>query len=445
MWALGVFVWSLALPGSLPYHVAWLVMSICGGRVLLNLNPLVKLDGYYIVSDLVGVPNLRKKSLSRVAAWLRCVLWGAPRPDAEPSSRLLFGFGLTSWCFSIFFLSLFYWYLFGVMKAYLGLGGAIPVALLATMTIPSLSRGLFEGELMKMLKTRHLRTGAWLLALAGIPAVLCIWPMDDYVSGTFKARPSVRVEVRAPVSGFLQAVSFDEGSVVHSGQLLACLDIPDLQSRLAQKLAEQAEAESKLNLLTAGTRPEELTEQRERVKRARAWIEVAQHELECKRTAFKEEMVRLTEAISQAKTQHAFATTHFDNMKVLWKKNVIAKSEYDDADRQYQIAVNQLAGAQAQKRERTAVGTLEQEGELARRVKDHADAQAVLALLEAGTRPEQIDAEKAHLARVQEERAYLEKLQGRLKITVPVPGVVVTPRLREKLGQFLKEGDLICE
>ena len=444
-WALAVFVWRLTLPGSLPYHVAWLVMSICGGRVLLNLNPLVKLDGYYIFSDMVEIPNLRKRSLAHVAAWLRCLLWGAKRPDPEPRGRLLFGFGLASWCFSVFFLSLFYFYLFQTLRAYFGLGGALPVALLAAMTIPGLCAGLFEGEIMTMLKTRWFRTGTWLFALGGLPIILCLWPMEDHVSGTFKARPAVRVEVRAPVSGFLQAVSFDEGNVVNSGELLACLDIPDLQSRLAQKLAEQAEAESKLKLLLAGTRTEELAEQRERVKRAKAWVELAEHELSCKRTAFKEEMQRLTEAIEQATTQHEFASTKLERAQKLWKKNVISAEDYEDAQKQHRFAVAQLAQAQAQKRERTAVGTLEQEGELARRVKDHADAQSALLLMEAGTRPEQIDAEKAHLARIQEERSFLEKLQGRLKITVPVRGVIVTPRLGEKRGQFLKEGDLICE
>ncbi len=111
----------------------------------------------------------------------------------------------------------------------------------------------------------------------------------------------------------------------------------------------------------------------------------------------------------------------------------------------HKLAEGALSQAAAQKRERSAVGTLEQESELARRVKDLADAQSALTLMEAGTRPEMIDAEKAHLARVQEERHFLEKLQTRLRVACPVNGVIVTPRVREKHGQYLKEGDVICE
>jgi multidrug resistance efflux pump len=445
MWAVAVVVWRLTLSGSMPYHVAWLVMSICGGRVILNLNPLVKLDGYYIASDLLEIPNLRKRSLARVAAWLRCLLWGARRPEPEPRSRMLVGFGLISWCFSIFFLGLMFWSLFRLLRSYLGLAGIIPLGVLAWLIIPGLCSGLSEGEIMTMLKTRYFRSAAWIFGLTGVPIVLFLVPMEDFVSGTFKARPSVRVEVRAPVSGFLHVVCVDEGTAVKSGDWLAYLEIPDLQSRIAQKIAEEREADAKLKLLLAGSRPEEVAEQRERVKRARAWVEVADHELSCKKTAHKEELKRLDDAIRQATTQLDFAAGKLERVQRLWDKKVIPLEDYEEARRSHLFAQAQLSQAQAQKRERSALGTVEPEGELARRVKDHADAQAVLALMEAGTRPEQIEAERAHLARVQEERAFLEKMQGRLKVGCPVPGVIVTPRLREKVGQYLKEGELICE
>jgi multidrug resistance efflux pump len=61
-----------------------------------------------------------------------------------------------------------------------------------------------------------------------------------------------------------------------------------------------------------------------------------------------------------------------------------------------------------------------------------------------GPRAEEIEAERARLARLQEETRYLEQLQDRLPIYSPVPGIVTTPRLREKAGQYVREGDLIC-
>ena len=50
----------------------------------------------------------------------------------------------------------------------------------------------------------------------------------------------------------------------------------------------------------------------------------------------------------------------------------------------------------------------------------------------------------AQLARLREELAYLGSLREKQSVRSPVAGVMVTPHLEEKVGQFLKEGDLIC-
>jgi multidrug resistance efflux pump len=50
----------------------------------------------------------------------------------------------------------------------------------------------------------------------------------------------------------------------------------------------------------------------------------------------------------------------------------------------------------------------------------------------------------AQLLRLREELAYLERLRERQSVRSPVAGVVVTPHLRERIGEFLKEGDVVC-
>jgi multidrug resistance efflux pump len=103
-----------------------------------------------------------------------------------------------------------------------------------------------------------------------------------------------------------------------------------------------------------------------------------------------------------------------------------------------------LAEAEAAKRAHQAKGTLEAEAELARREKELAEAQGVLRLLEAGTRPQEVEAERARLAGLREEVRHLEDQQGKQAVTAPVPGLVVTAYLKQKVGQYLRKGDLIC-
>jgi multidrug resistance efflux pump len=50
----------------------------------------------------------------------------------------------------------------------------------------------------------------------------------------------------------------------------------------------------------------------------------------------------------------------------------------------------------------------------------------------------------AQLQRLREELAHLKWLHGRQSVRTPVAGVMVTPHLQERVGEFLKEGDLVC-
>jgi putative peptide zinc metalloprotease protein len=56
----------------------------------LNLNPLIEYDGYYVLMDLLELPNLRTKAL----AFLGAFLWRQPLPSATPGvRRLYYGYG----------------------------------------------------------------------------------------------------------------------------------------------------------------------------------------------------------------------------------------------------------------------------------------------------------------------------------------------------------------
>src|SRR5439155_2123288 len=62
LWAVAVFVWRLTVADTMVYYVAWVALSVCGARIFFNFNPLLKLDGYYLLSDWVEIPNLRQRS-----------------------------------------------------------------------------------------------------------------------------------------------------------------------------------------------------------------------------------------------------------------------------------------------------------------------------------------------------------------------------------------------
>lgn len=445
LWTLAVFIWRLTLPGTTAHNLALLLITVCGVRMIFNFNPLLKLDGYYMLGDALEVPNLRPRALASFMGHVRWLFWGAARPVPEPCGRFLLIFGAAVWCFSVMFLALMLLAMLHYLGTSWGILGIGAVAFLAYHTVPGLFQGFTSGEVMKMLQVRPVRAGVWLALIVGGVCFLTLFRVQDRATGNFKVRPTTRAELRAPVSGFLQVVYGEEGVAVSAGAQVASLEIPDLASRLTQKKAELAETRAKLRLLEAGPRPEEVHEQREKVARAKTWRELAVQDLNRKRQALEEEVVRLTELIRQHQIELDAAQESLAQARRLAEHKALALELLREADRRFQVAQAQLKQAQAQKRERVVLGLNEAEAELGRREKDLADAQASLKLLLLGTRTEEVDAQKAHLARLQEETDYLDKLQDKVRVVSPIAGVIATPRLREKVGQYLKEGDLICE
>ena len=60
--SIATFIWWFSEPGLLNY-LALSVMFICSvSTVLFNGNPLLRFDGYYILMDLLEIPNLRQKA-----------------------------------------------------------------------------------------------------------------------------------------------------------------------------------------------------------------------------------------------------------------------------------------------------------------------------------------------------------------------------------------------
>jgi hypothetical protein len=84
---LAAIVWWFAASGTLLADVM-LAAMVAGGltSVLTNLNPLLPLDGYFALTDWLGIANLRQRGLAWAAWWVRHRLLGldVPEPAASP-------------------------------------------------------------------------------------------------------------------------------------------------------------------------------------------------------------------------------------------------------------------------------------------------------------------------------------------------------------------------
>src|SRR5262249_6498758 len=153
------------------------------------------LDGYYLLSDLVDIANLQERSWRWAKAWLRCLLWGAPPPEPAKHGRFLLGYGASSLLFSVILLVLM---VAGIPRLPAGPWwpiGLVASGLLGFLILRGILRGIFLGEVRKMLLIRHKRTAGWLVLLGGAAMALYFIDCEDRASGWFQVRSLTRTEL----------------------------------------------------------------------------------------------------------------------------------------------------------------------------------------------------------------------------------------------------------
>lgn len=444
LWSVAVFIWRVTVQDTLINYIAWIVISICGGRILFNFNPLLRLDGYYLLSDWLEIPNLRQKANEHWMGTVRWLLWGADRPAPHPRGGTLLAYGGLIWLFALAFLDFVIFGIFKFLGGHMGLPGLIITLALMSIAGRRVFRGFFSSEFAKMITTRPIRTSAWCVGTVVVLAVLFLVPVSYVANGDFDVRPGKLTEVHTPVSGFLKRVHHSEGDAVQPDTVIAELDLPDLCSQVTRKQAEVREVEATLKRLRTGPRPEEVAAQKDRVARTEAWRNLARKDLEQANLVLQQELVKLDQQIHQSQTDMNYTVNAVNRAAKLYNVGAIAGEQYRSEYKRYEMSASQLAQAKAARLARQAEGVRSAEGEVARRDKELEDARSLLSLLLAGSRPEEIEAETAKHHRLLEELKFLQGQQAKLKIVSPAAGVIATPRMNDRIGQLADLGALIC-
>ena len=120
--SVAAFLWWFSEPGMVN-AVCRNTIFVCSiGTVLFNGNPLLRFDGYYVLSDLIEVPNLWQRSRAVVSETLARWCLGLEIRSARtlPESRkfLLAGYAVVSICYRWIVLVAILWFLYEVLRLY---------------------------------------------------------------------------------------------------------------------------------------------------------------------------------------------------------------------------------------------------------------------------------------------------------------------------------------
>jgi len=316
VWAVATILWRITALETGLSSFLFVVMVISGVTVIFNFNPLIKLDGYYLLTDYLEIPNLRKKAFQYIAALLKRRFLRQPDPETDVSSRIrriYLRYGILSLLYSAILLGFVALKVERFLISRLGGFGFVLFLLLVLLILKRPIKILLAGaHRFFALRGRELMVPKKIIFYSAVIVILLLVvflvKMELKVGGaceimaleqfSLKSSPDGTVtkelfqggaEERRSVESFklsandytnlTLATRVKEGQTVDTQQVVAELSSPSYLSDLAQTQEALTKAEQYLALLRKGARKETIQQAKDEVARVRSELQLKEKEL----------------------------------------------------------------------------------------------------------------------------------------------------------------------
>lgn len=231
-WAL--LLWCFVPPGAVQSALFALATATWLLTVAINVNPLMRFDGYFLLSDALGVENLQPRAFALLRYRFRTVCLGITAMDPEPAlsermRRTLTVYGAATLVYRISIAlgigMLLYYFTFKLLGI-LALAGVM-----VTMVVQPAVREA-RGMVAPGSRLVHpLRLLLFVAFLGGLVA-LVLYPWQTTVSAPAALKAAAESRVYAPIPARVVELKVASGDRVQAGEPIAQLDSPDLRFRL---------------------------------------------------------------------------------------------------------------------------------------------------------------------------------------------------------------------
>lgn len=248
--AVAVLIWSRLETGVVSDLCFQLFMLAGAGSLLFNANPLMRFDGYYVLTDLLDLPNLAVESQQLLRALCRRVYLGLPTPiTAHWGRRLIyFCYGVAAgvWrllvCVAVVVAAASLFRGAGIVLAAVALGMWVVPGTLKAAKYLAIGTPWEQPRRMRLALT----LGGTVLSLIVVAMVLP-WP-GTYRAPVIAAYAPLTV-VRAGTAGFVREVRVSVGDWVNRGQVLAVLENEELDLEVAELQIQVRRSENRRKML----------------------------------------------------------------------------------------------------------------------------------------------------------------------------------------------------
>jgi putative peptide zinc metalloprotease protein len=225
------FIWWFTDPDTVINNIALNVMFISSvSTVMFNANPLLRYDGYYILSDILEIPNLRQKASTilnrKLGKW--CLGLEEPEDPFLPKRHQgLFAFytvasAVYRWVVTLsilYFLNkVFEPYGLKVLGQLIALGAIYGLVIQPLVNLYKFFK--VPGRLGKVIRWRMYTT---LLVITAVLAAVFFIPLPSHVYSSLEVQARDAVNVYVDTPGVLERVFVKPGDRVEKGQELAQL------------------------------------------------------------------------------------------------------------------------------------------------------------------------------------------------------------------------------
>jgi putative peptide zinc metalloprotease protein len=244
--ALALFLWASAEPGPMR-SLAYNVIFIAGvSSILFNGNALLRYDAYYILSDLLEIPNLGPRGLRYAGYLFQRYLFGvreAEPPESTPGERIWFIlYTVASWAYRIF---IYVAIVLFIASKFFFIGVLFAIWAAVSMMVMPAAKGLkflSSSPRLSRKRTRSVLVIGLLLVVIAVVIFLVPFPLGTRAEGVLWVPE--HSFVRAGTEGFVDELLAKPGSRVKTGDpLIQCSDpLLPAQIRVLESKMEELQA-----------------------------------------------------------------------------------------------------------------------------------------------------------------------------------------------------------
>lgn len=240
---IATLAWTLAPDGPFRNGMFFLATTSWILTVAINASPFMRFDGYFIVSDMLDLPNLHERSSALARTWMRRFLLGFDEkwPETFPDTkrRVLIGFALITWVYRLtVFIGialLVYFYFFKLLG----------ILLMLLEIVWFIGRPVMkELEVWKKRRAEiHVSRKYWLAGIVLGGLVLLLYPFSSRVSGYGWYHAQEQQPIHTPFPA--QIVSMPTQREFKAGDVLFVLDssILSIAQDRSRQLAKARESQ----------------------------------------------------------------------------------------------------------------------------------------------------------------------------------------------------------